>query len=1045
MPVAELTKALGYDKSPNYLRAGTGVLETDPAFGHIFRLAIRNRHLRGVYALRSPASTSSTIPVVYVCEADSDDAADVTHRLVWNQDVVPFLLITTPSSIRLYSGFRHRQASEGKSASGILRVLEDFREITELTNSLHAEAIDDGSIWRKLGHEARPQDRVDWNLLDNLHKLDRWLQTTAGLRSDHSHGLIGKYVYLHYLKDRDILSKRKLDKWGISPEAIFGRHATVEGVEAVVARLEEWLNGGIFPIHLDVKGGPTQEHLRRVAATFSGDKPEGDGSWQLHLDFKAYDFSYIPIETLSVVYEQFLHMKSDDHLLSKGREAGAYYTPLAVVNFMLAELEDRRPLTEGMRVLDPSCGSGAFLVQCYRRLIERTFPATGQRPTPVQLRELLEKHIFGIDRDSDACSVTELSLILTLLDNVDPPDLENDRRFRLPSLRDQNILCSDFFDDLSLNDRLGSKAFDWIVGNPPWKRLNPSRLQTDDRLAWQWMLRAQESDKPVGGNQLAQAFVWRSQEYLDGEAGLLLPAMTLFEDWSVEFRKVFFKTFRTHSIANFANLAEVLFAGRSRLPAAAFFFANRHSIAPTEGEYISTYSPLVANQEATRPLAQGTRNDTWTLTLNASEIRSVPLSQALQGDCLPWKLAAWGSTLDLRLIRRLQKRFQPLSELEKKDLVVMAEGPQLRQTGTEGQRSFRKVDELVGKLILNVKPLARQRHVFSFPPEALETNSNSYVRSGLEVGLKLCRPPHVIVSAARNFAVYHDEYLIIPPRQIGIISPKGDSSLLKAISLYLSSDFAYYHQFLTSTELGVKRDRANLAALREMPSPFGAESPLNLQQWNKLHSALVYENRQIISREQDFKLVSVRPNEPNERMQGLLKELNDLVFSSLNLIDRERALVEDLVHVRIQLNDGKLGQGAVGPPTSVQMTRYAKRLKKELDAFIEGELPKRHRVLVARDSSSAMVQIDLVRDSNAQRVELVAPNGQLGAALEDARRRLRRHWTQWIYFNRNLRIFEGTRTYVFKPMQLFHWTESQAMLDAGEIIAQTLAVSRTAE
>ena len=112
---------------------------------------------------------------------------------------------------------------------------------------------------------------------------------------------------------------------------------------------------------------------------------------------------------------------------------------------MLSELEGSRPLKKGMRVFDPSCGSGAFLVQCYRRLIEKEFPFVNRRPSPLELRKLLKQHIFGVDSDPDACSVTELSLILTLLDYVNPPDLENRSGFKLPALRNHNIFCDDFF------------------------------------------------------------------------------------------------------------------------------------------------------------------------------------------------------------------------------------------------------------------------------------------------------------------------------------------------------------------------------------------------------------------------------------------------------------------------------------------------------------------------------------------------------------------------------------------------------------------------
>ncbi len=109
---------------------------------------------------------------------------------------------------------------------------------------------------------------------------------------------------------------------------------------------------------------------------------------------------------------------------------------------------------------------GAFLVQCYRRLIEKTYPQHRHNKVhPIPLRELLVDNIFGIDRDTDACAVTELSLLLTLLDYVDPPDLEDDKRIKLPTLRDTNIFNTDFFDPFP--GRIQKQNFDWIVGNPP--------------------------------------------------------------------------------------------------------------------------------------------------------------------------------------------------------------------------------------------------------------------------------------------------------------------------------------------------------------------------------------------------------------------------------------------------------------------------------------------------------------------------------------------------------------------------------------------------
>ena len=150
---------------------------------------------------------------------------------------------------------------------------------------------------------------MDWTLLKNLQTLDEWLRAN-GLQPEVSHSLIGKYVYLHYLRDRDILSDRKLEAWKIAKESVFGRNATLKGLQRVIARLDDWLNGSVFPLEFKGTAAPDDRHVQWVAATFAGDEPRTKGKWQLHLDFQAYDFSYIPIETLSVVYEQFLHAPS---------------------------------------------------------------------------------------------------------------------------------------------------------------------------------------------------------------------------------------------------------------------------------------------------------------------------------------------------------------------------------------------------------------------------------------------------------------------------------------------------------------------------------------------------------------------------------------------------------------------------------------------------------------------------------------------------------------------------------------------------------------
>src|SRR5260370_39297525 len=114
MAVDDLLTELGYNDSPNLLRADkTGGFSQTIDYGQILRRATEHCQLKGVYALhQSKKETHETIvPLVYVCEAENEDDAERIHRLVWNQNIAPFLIVVSPKAIRLYSGFRYDPAS----------------------------------------------------------------------------------------------------------------------------------------------------------------------------------------------------------------------------------------------------------------------------------------------------------------------------------------------------------------------------------------------------------------------------------------------------------------------------------------------------------------------------------------------------------------------------------------------------------------------------------------------------------------------------------------------------------------------------------------------------------------------------------------------------------------------------------------------------------------------------------------------------------------------------------------------------------------------
>lgn len=398
----------------------------------------------------------------------------------------------------------------------------------------------------------------------------------------------------------------------------------------------------------------------------------------------------------------------------------------------------------------------------------------------------------------------------------------------------------------------------------------------------------------------------------------------------------------------------------------------------------------------------------------------------------------------MRLLQKLASRFKTLGQLEDDHQVILSRGPELF-TAEPGASSYdlERCDEVVGKRALDVTPLKRLRRIFSFPGKAIGDNTKFYLRArGGKRGLLVCRPPHIVVSEARNFAVFTNDYLVIPSGQLGITSSANDTDFLKALTVFLNSDFAYYHQFFTSSRLGVKRPVATLSCLRELPTAIPDSSNTKFAEWVSLHDRLLAVSQLAASSGNEATLfgegVATDAGQSGKGTDKLFDELNAMVYDALGIKTRERALVEDLVGIRLELDDGKVGHLATEPPKAAQMKRYAKRLKAELDAFIGEELPKRHDIDVIHDEFTGMIQVTLVKVNETNDVEVFSADDETAAELAKTRRRLRRTHAQWVYFDRNLQLFEGRRSFLFKPMQRFHWTESQAMFDAAEIISQTL-------
>jgi hypothetical protein len=141
----------------------------------------------------------------------------------------------------------------------------------------------------------------------------------------------------------------------------------------------------------------------------------------------------------------------------------------------------------------------------------------------------------------------------------------------------------------------------------------------------------------------------------------------------------------------------------------------------------------------------------------------------------------------------------------------------------------------------------------------------------------------------------------------------------------------------------------------------------------------------------------------------------------------------------MQMVQGKVPEGLVAPPSDRVIHSYLSTLKGELDGFLGDDAGVSHDVCAVRGSDSAMLVVRVVNGA-APRPVLMDGSEETAAALVQTRKHLLKQHSQsqWLYFERCLKVYQDGAMFVLKPLEMIHWTRRQAILDAGEIVAETL-------
>ena len=1025
----QLTKLLGYS-SANGLK--TSSEEFKPENRHVYDLVVSacdksNCILVGLMMFDVAGDLESkhaSKVISCVVSATGVDDARALHKYIWNIGSIPFLIVHLPDHLRIYNGYEFSERSDTPLDTCFSSSPEDWASIID---QLSSESIRTGKLWEKsYASELDPKKRIDHRLLENLGKLSQVLRNNSRqpLKAKTAHSLIGKYLYLRYLRDRGILSDQWMTKNNLSIDSVFGCGANLKGLRELVKCLDDRFNGKIFELNLSNECLITDEHVALVAAIFQGDDLKGDVDnivRQLTFDFYNYNFEYIPVETLSVVYEQFLHAEGE------GRAKGAFYTPVNVAEYLLNEVEAVQAISLGMKILDPSCGSGVFLVLAYRRLIE-IYRREHKKDllTPVELRTILLNSIYGVDMDENACNVASFSLILTLLHYVDPPELHRNTKFKFPSLTETQICNADFFDPESAFAQK-EQEFDVVIGNPPW--LNLSQKDESAQCALEWIKQNKKS-MPIKGAQIADAFAFKILNHISktGLVGFIMPMTSLFNLESTEFRKHLFKATQFEKITNFSNVRKELFEGRVSMPSGSWVYRPADEGIPKKA--ICHYGPMAVNQ------LTSLSSSLWSITINEAEISSVSHEDAESGDLQVWKFAQWGSHRDIRAHEQLKHLF-PLSLQEfckKKGWgdKLPVEGAQFRTSKPE----FKHLPEYEGVLAFKEKKFndfkfKGQR--FTCPEKSFDMMryDDCYLRTrGGQAGLNAFKAPHLLISAFwANHFIYSEVDFLIPPRQIGISCPPKDAIYLKALAVYLYSNLVKYIIFFKVPEFGNygTMNIVTLKGVRQIPIPdFTHEQAEAL---SKLHIDLVKEEKEKL----EFKLANDDLDWQDRRQSKIDRAVSDL----FNIPKHIQLLVEDFVQYKLPLDEGtKHSKLLKSTPSSENLQEYGNVLRDELNEFLRDQAV--HKITLECSEEFILCKIEiLVDEKKTYQPSIIYPKEHQGL-LQGLQKLTKSELSPQFYLQKSIKVFEGNEIQFLKPAQAMLWTRSQALNDSDDIISEIL-------
>lgn len=1035
------------------------------AYQHLLLTAFKEMKLTAVLTLNG-------VPTVYVRDCPKPlgpQEAALLHLDFWNQGVATVLLVRDPERLRVFSSLARpinpEKATEEQLNDRLVQSIDMATQAAWADNFY--QSLANGTYYSRDEAVALfdPAEGVDSHLIGNLAAVRDAITTgNDGLPADIAHAFLGRILFVSYLCHRGIL---KLDNylpggpWKDLRE--FLARTPAEKAHRLVYRdlfpaLRERFNGSMFDGDLETERKAIRSAHWQIIQLFLEGSPVASG--QKSLGFWAYRFDFIPVETISSIYEMFF--QGEDGQAKK--KEGAFYTPRLLAETTLDwVLRERKSLAE-LRMIDPSCGSGIFLVIIFNRLVAEYNSTRRRKPSVLEranaFRRILGR-LRGVDRNPTACRIACFSLYIAYLDQFSPADVDEyiettgkmlPSILHSPSAAEPDlpvVFHSDFFD---LADSFAGE-YDIVVGNPPWEGR--------------------------GSKQAANDFMEAAPKLLadGGRAALILPSKIFLNPTSENFQRKWLAMVKLDTLIQLADYRRLLFK-EANCPSCIAVFSQGPATKFHRIESITPKVSLAEVRDGLIPISPQDRH--W---IRVSDLLSNELGQS---PGVVWKTHMWATPRDRKLLDylftlpRLSGLTHRLSDGDNVDHKRWITGqgckPWREDNGRKPDRELRAFgtwtvdDPFLLPSNISQSPVLLQISCIRLGDHFA---SKGYSLTGLysKPPEELFTAPLVVLNQGFTKAVFSDFPLRFQHSLQSFANPDGgDEKELLLLAFFLNSRLARYFAFHTSANLGTERDKVHLDEVLNLPfflpdhecaQPDARKILVQIAELSRKHHQDCLETARKLEKailHEQSNLADWFPEDARTRCllaarlkkemeadaEVLRKAVEPLIYRYFGLGDQEIALVEDTCDIFDKGDTPPTLDSARGAPLSrtlvvaSDLLPYADMICATLNGWSSGT--KKVVAKMAIHSPTGMALVELGQSKSLKAAEIMPDSSRVIEAAHRLQKASKSRVGR-MEFLRHGWYFDGDRILIVKPARLGEWTRTSALNDAAELYAH-IATSR---